>query len=158
MFTPEERTARIATIAGCPALLRKAVEGLNDEQLDTPYRDGGWTVRQVVHHLVDSHANAMLRFRWTVSEDNTTIKTYDQDVWATHPDYRMPIEPSLGILDGLHQRLSFFLSALPESAWSRKAFHPEHGDMSLDDLLKMYSDHGADHTKQITDLRARKGW
>lgn len=138
--------------------MRSAVRGLNDAQLDTPYRDGGWTVRQVVHHVADSHANAYLRFKFVVAEDHPTIKTYDQDVWATLPDSRLPVECSLVILDGLHDRWSAFLDSVPESAWSRDAMHPERGEVTMDDLLDIYSDHGAHHARQITDLRTRKGW
>ncbi|MEO8194777.1 MAG: YfiT family bacillithiol transferase [Gemmatimonadales bacterium] len=158
MSTTDQRTAKIARITAYPPVLRKAVEGLSDEQLDTPYRDGGWTVRQVVHHVADSHANAYLRFRWVVAEDRPTIKTYDQDVWAQLPDTKLPPEPSLRIVDGLHERWAAFLTSLPDDAWSRKANHPERGEVTLDDLLDTYSDHGANHAKQITDLRERKGW
>jgi hypothetical protein len=158
MLTTEQRTAKIAQLAAFPPVLRQAVEGLTDEQLDTPYRDGGWTPRQVVHHLVDSHANAYLRFRWIVSDDNPTIKTYDQDAWAKLPDMSLPLEPSLATLDGLHQRWSKFLAMLPEEAWTRSGEHPDNGRMTLDDFLNMYSAHGAKHAKQITDLRDRKGW
>jgi hypothetical protein len=158
MFTTDQRTAKIARIAACPPALRRAVEDLSDEQLDTPYRDGGWTVRQVVHHLADSHTNAYLRFRWVAAEERTTIKTYDQDVWATFEDMKMPLEPSLTLLDGLHERWSFFLSSLPEGTWAKRAHHPEKGEISLEDLLEIYSEHGANHVRQITDLRARKGW
>lgn len=158
MSTTDSRTAKIAQIAACPPVLRSAVEGLSDEQLDTPYRDGGWTVRQVVHHVADSHAHAYLRFRWVVAEDNPTIKTYDQDVWARFSDSKLPPEPSLKIVEGLHERWVAFLSSLPDDAWSRRATHPERGEISLDDLLDIYSDHGAHHAGQITDLRARKGW
>ena len=158
MFTADQREAKIARIAGCPPVLRAAVQGLSDEQLDTPYRDGGWTVRQVIHHVADSHANAYLRFRWVVAENGTTLKVYDQDVWATFEDMKMPVAPSLKLIEALHERWSYFLSSLSEEAWSNRAHHPERGEMSLDDLLEMYSDHGANHTKQITDLRAQKGW
>ena len=158
MSTTDQRTAKIARIAACPPALRAAVGNLSDEQLDTPYRDGGWTVRQVVHHLADSHSNALLRFRWVISEENTTIKAYDQDVWARLPDNSMPLAPSLTMLDGLHERWAYLLSAIPEETWAKKAFHPERGEMTLDDLLDMYSVHGDDHIKQITDLKARRGW
>ena len=158
MFTTDQRTAKIARIAACPPALRAAVQDLNEEQLDTPYRDGGWTVRQVVHHLADSHANAYLRFRWVVAEENTVIKTYDQDVWADFDDMKMPPGPSLTILDGLHERWVYFLRTLPDDAWSKKATHPERGEITLDDLLEIYSDHGDNHIRQITDLRARRGW
>jgi len=93
-----------------------------------------------------------------VTEDNTTIKTYDQDMWATLGDMKMPVDPSLRLLDALHERWVFFLSSLPEQAWSRTAFHPERGEITLDDLLETYSEHGENHTRQITDLRARRGW
>lgn len=158
MSTTDPRTAKIARIAACPPVLRKAVEGLSDSQLDTPYRDGGWTVRQVVHHVADSHANAYLRFRWIVAEDHPTIKTYDQDVWATFPDVKLPVEPSLKIIEGLHERWVAFLSSLPEAAWLRTANHPERGEITMDDLLDIYSEHGANHAGQITGLRAQKGW
>jgi uncharacterized damage-inducible protein DinB len=158
MSTTDQRITRIARIADAPALLRRAVEGLSDEQLDTPYRDGGWTCRQVIHHVADSHMNAYLRFRWVAAEDNTTIKTYDQDVWATLPDMTLPVELSLDIIEALHKRWTMFLSALPDSAWTRKAQHPDHGEITMDSLLEIYGDHGHNHARQITDLRARKGW
>jgi DinB superfamily len=158
MPTTDQRTAKIAQIAGFPPALREAVEDLTDEQLDTPYRDGGWTVRQVVHHVADSHMSGYLRCRWTVAEDHTTLKTYDQDRWATFADSALPVAPSLTILDGLHERWVAFLSSLPDDAWSRTAIHPDRGEITLDDLLDTYSHHGANHVKQITDLRARKGW
>src|SRR5215204_3088544 len=155
MSTTDLRSAKIARIAAFPPVLRKAIDGLSDSQLDTPYRDGGWTVRQVVHHLADSHANALLRFRWVVSEDNTLIKTYDQDIWATFEDSKLPPDSSLQIIDGLHVRWAAFLRSLPEEAWSRRATHPEHGEITLDDLLNIYSDHGENHASQITQLRER---
>ncbi len=158
MSTTDQRAAKIARIAACPPVLRKAVEGLSDSQLDTPYRDGGWTVRQVVHHVADAHANALLRFRWVVAEDHPTIKTYDQDVWAKFEDLKLPPEVSLGIIDGLHERWSVFLRSLPDEAWSRTATHPEKGEVTLDDLLDIYSEHGDNHARQITDLRERNGW
>ena len=158
MPTTDQRAAKIARIREASARLHKAVEGLSDEQLDTPYRDGGWTCRQVIHHVADSHMNAYLRFRWVATEDNTMIKTYDQDVWATLPDSKLPLDSSFQIIDGLHDRWTSFLSSLPESAWSRRATHPERGEITMDDLLDIYSEHGENHAKQITDLRARKGW
>jgi uncharacterized damage-inducible protein DinB len=158
MFNSQQRKSKIADIRAFPPILKSAVSGLNDEQLDTPYRDGGWTVRQVVHHLADSHVNAYLRFRWLVTEDHPTIKTYDQDVWAALPDSRLPLKSSLSIIDGLHERWATFLEGLPDEAWSRKGMHPEIGEVSLDDLLEIYSGHGAHHAGQITALRARKDW
>ena len=158
MFNREERNSKIAEIRDVPPIIRAAVQGLNDEQLDTSYRDGGWTVRQVVHHIADSHVNAYLRFRWLATEDYPTIKTYDQDVWAALPDSQLPVGSSLKLLDGLHERWAAFLELLPGEAWSRRGMHPERGEVSLDDLLQIYADHGAHHAGQITDLRARKGW
>lgn len=158
MFNSEQRKSKIADIRAFPPILKSAVSGLNDQQLDTPYRDGGWTVRQVVHHLADSHVNAYLRFRWLVTEDHPTIKTYDQDEWAKLPDSRLPLNSSLSIIDGLHERWATFLEALPDDAWSRKGTHPEIGEVTLDKLLEIYSGHGPHHAKQITDLRARKDW
>lgn len=158
MFNREERNSKIARIRDFPPILRAAVKDLDDDQLDTPYREGGWTVRQLVHHIADSHANAYLRFRWLVTEDNPTIKTYDQDVWALLPDSRLPLDSSVKLIDGLHERWAGFLELLPDDAWSRTGNHPERGNVTLDDLLEIYSDHGSHHAGQITDLRARRGW
>ncbi len=158
MLSTEQRTQKIAQIAEHPPAIAKAVSGLTDEQLDTPYRDGGWTPRQVVHHLADSHAHAYIRFRNTVAEDVPTIKPYDQKVWAAWPDSKLPVDCSLKLLDGLHERWATFLASLPEDAWTRTANHPEHGEMTLDNFLEVYSAHGAKHVKQITDLRERNGW
>ena len=158
MFSPQQRKSKIAEIRDFPPIIKSAIAGLDDQQLDTPYRDGGWTARQVVHHLADSHMNAYLRFRWLITEDHPTIKTYDQDVWAGLPDSRLPVDSSIAILEGLHQRWAVMLDALPDDAWSRKGMHPERGEVTLDDLLEIYSGHGAHHARQITDLRAGKGW
>ena len=158
MFNHEQRQSKIAQIRDFPPIIRSAVRDLNDKQLDTPYRDGGWTPRQVVHHLADSHMNAYLRFRWLITEDHPTIKTYEQDDWAKLPDSRLPLDSSLTILEGLHKRWAALLESLPDAAWSRTGTHPEIGEVTLDDLLEIYSGHGVHHAGQITDLRARKGW
>jgi hypothetical protein len=158
MFSIQQRKSKIAEIRDFPPIIKSAISGLDDMQLDTPYRDGGWTARQVVHHLADSHMNAYLRFRWLITEDYPTIKTYDQDVWAGLPDSRLPVDSSIEILEGLHHRWAVMLDSLPDDAWSRKGMHPERGEVTLDDLLEIYSGHGAHHARQITDLRARKGW
>lgn len=158
MFNYEQRQSKIAQIRALPPIIISAVSGLNDKQLDTPYRSGGWTPRQVVHHVADSHMNAYLRFRWLVTEEYPTIKTYDQDLWAALPDSTLPLDSSLQIIEGLHHRWAAFLDSLPEEAWSRKGMHPEQGEVTLDDLLEIYSGHGVHHAGQITDLRAREGW
>jgi uncharacterized damage-inducible protein DinB len=157
-MTPTERQRLIDDLAGLPAVLEAAIAGLTDAQLDTPYRDGGWTVRQVVHHLADSHINAFVRAKLIVTEDHPTLKPYDQDRWAELTDARLPVAPSLAILRGLHERCVVLLRSLPQPAWSRTAYHPEHGDMSLDDLLELYARHGSTHAAQIKALRARAGW
>ena len=155
----DERARLIDTIAAHPAKMRSAVDGLDHAQLDTPYRDGGWTVRQVVHHVVDSHLNSYVRFKLAVTEDHPRICTYDQDSWAELPDAsRDPIDSSLEILDGLHTRWVSFLRALPPEAFARLVDHPEIGDISVDELLEIYGWHCPHHEGHITALREREGW
>jgi hypothetical protein len=158
-LTDAARAGAIATIAETPAKLRAAVSGLADAQLDTPYRPGGWTVRQLVHHLADSHMHANIRTRLTVTEDNPPVKPYAEAVWAELPDAKtMPVEPSLEILDGLHARwVSLFRSLKPDQ-FARTMFHPEHGALTLDGLLAIYSWHGPHHVAHVTALRQRNGW
>src|ERR1041384_523938 len=123
--TAAMRTEAIAALAELPASMREAVRGLSEAQLDTPYRPGGWTVRQVVHHVPDSHMNAFIRLKLALTEDNPTIKPYDQDAFATLPDQRLPIEPSLALLDGLHARWDAVLRAMTLQQFARPWFHPE---------------------------------
>jgi hypothetical protein len=158
MPTMQERKALIQKIRELPDKLEEAIKGLNDAQLDTPYRDGGWTVRQVVHHLGDSHMNAFLRFKWILTEDHPTIKTYDQDVWATSAEYKMPLTAPLMLVRGLHQRWVTMLEAVTEEGWSRKAMHPENGEVTLDKMLVTYSNHGEKHCGHIWGLRKKMGW
>jgi uncharacterized damage-inducible protein DinB len=159
MLQAAERQERVARIRQLPEQVVAAVQGLNDAQLDTPYRTGGWTVRQVVHHLADSHMNACIRMRLILTEERPTLKPYDQDGWAKLPDAaRAPVQSSIALLEGLHERWSTLLESVPESAWSRPAFHPENGDVTLDGLLETYARHGEHHVRQITGLRAAKGW
>jgi uncharacterized damage-inducible protein DinB len=149
----------IEQIAETPAKVRAAVEGFTEQQLDTPYREGGWTVRQVVHHLADSHMNAYVRFKLALTEDEPTIKTYEQDRWADTVDSRTaPAEISLLLLDGLHDRWAMLLRSLSAADFARKFTHPEHGKMTLERLLGLYAWHGRHHTAHITGLRDRKGW
>ncbi|MDH3272045.1 MAG: putative metal-dependent hydrolase [Gemmatimonadota bacterium] len=157
-LTAEERARHIDSIAAFPAHMRKSVADLSDEQLDTPYREGGWTVRQLVHHTMDSHMNAYLRFKLAVTEDHPTLVTYDQDAWATLPDVRDPIDGTLDVLSGLHDRWATFLRALEPAAFARTAHHPEVGDITVDTLLEIYGWHGPHHVAHVTTLRARKGW
>lgn len=153
-----DRQERIGRIRSLPSILVEALRGLTDEQLDTPYRDGGWTVRQVVHHLADSHLNAVVRMKLILTEDKPALKAYDQEKWAELADCRMPVEHSIMIIKGLHDRWTRFLENISDEQWSRSGNHPEVGEVTLDGLLKTYAHHGANHVKQITDLRDAKGW
>jgi uncharacterized damage-inducible protein DinB len=157
--TADTRLADVASIADAPGRLRQAVAGLDERQLDTPYRPTGWTVRQVVHHIVDSHINAYVRFRLALTEDHPTVRPYDEKGWAELADARAaPVEISLDLLDRLHERWVRLLRSLPEEAMARTVHHPENGVMSLDHLLQSYSWHGRHHVAHITALRARENW
>jgi uncharacterized damage-inducible protein DinB len=153
-----ERGALIEEIAAAPAALRQAVLGLDDHQLDTPYRPEGWTVRQVVHHVADSHMNAFIRLKLALTEDTPTIKPYDQDRWARLPDARLPIDVSLDLVDRLHQRWVTVLRGMPDADFARAFDHPESGRVTLEAMLQLYVWHGRHHTAHITGLRQRLGW
>jgi uncharacterized damage-inducible protein DinB len=158
-LTSGERAAKIEAIRAAPSKLRAAVAGLSDEQLDTPYRDGGWTVRQVVHHVVDSHLNAYVRCRLALTEENPTIKPYQEKLWAELPDARdLPVEVSLDILTALHARWVALLERLSAEQFRRPFRHPESGDQTIDTMLEVYGWHGAHHEAHITGLRARRSW
>lgn len=158
-LTKKDRRQMIDKVRALPSLVREAVKGLSDEQLNTPYGQGKWTVLQVVHHLADSHMNAFVRMKLVLTEDNPTIKAYEQDEWArTREASQYPIQASLNIISGLHERWCGLLDSLPEAAWKRTAFHPEHGEMILEDFLKIYANHGENHVAQITGLRKARGW
>jgi uncharacterized damage-inducible protein DinB len=156
--TPEVRAAYIDAIRNLPAQLRAAVARLNDAQLDTPYRDGGWTVRQVVHHLGDSHANSFIRFKLALTEDWPVIKPYDEAAWARLPDNALPIESSLGFIEAMHFRWAALLEAMSEADFARGFDHPKNGRQTLALALAIYAWHGAHHTAHITGLRQRQGW
>jgi hypothetical protein len=156
--TPAARAAQIETLRLLPERLRAAVAGLNDVQLDTPYRDGGWTVRQVVHHFADSHANSYVRFKLAMTEDWPTIKPYDEAAWARLPDNRMPIAPSLDFVTGIHARLAGMLELMSEADFQKGFHHPERGRMTLANNLALYDWHSRHHVAHITNLRARNGW
>jgi hypothetical protein len=156
----EDRSAWIDTIERLPATLRLAVAGLSPEQLDTPYREGGWTVRQVVHHLPDSHMNSYMRFRLALTENEPTIRPYDEARWAELADARSgPVEPSLTMLEGLHARWALLLRSLTDADWKRTFRHPEHGRVfTLHYTLAMYAWHCRHHLAHITGIRERNGW
>lgn len=159
VLTPEERRAAIEQIAGLPARLRAAVSGLTREQMETAYRPGGWTVRQVVHHLPDSHMHAFLRFKLALTEDQPTIKPYDEARTAELTDSReLAAEVSLVLLDALHQRWASLLCGMRPEEFARRLNHPERGIVTLDGLVEAYAWHGRHHVAHITTLRERMGW
>jgi uncharacterized damage-inducible protein DinB len=153
------RTQYIDVLAKLPAQMRSAVQGLSAEQLDTPYRPEGWTVRQVVHHVPDSHMNAYIRFKLALTEEQPPIKPYDEAAWAKLPDNNITgIEVSLQLLAALHSRWVDLLQALPASAFGRTLYHPERGVLTLDHMLALYAWHSAHHLAHITSLRETMGW
>jgi uncharacterized damage-inducible protein DinB len=155
----EERGQFIVQIAEAPAKLREAVEGLTAEQLDTEYRPGGWTVRQVVHHVPDSHLNSYVRFKLALTEEEPTIKPYDEDRWARLEDTRLtPLETSLDLLAALHERWVLLLKSLSPEDFQRTFRHPELGTVSLNRNVGLYAWHGRHHVAHITTLRERMGW
>ena len=157
--TEQERAHLIVAIAETPARLAAAIAGLSPEQLNTPYRPGGWTVRQLVHHLPDSHMNAYVRFKLALTEDEPTIKPYNEALWAELGDSRKtPPEVSLALLENLHYRWIMLMWSLAPEDWPRKFRHPEMGTMTLDELVALYAWHGRHHVAHITALRERNGW
>jgi hypothetical protein len=158
--SPQNREQWIEEIAAAPARLRAAVDGLTGAQLDTPYREGGWSVRQVVHHLPDSHLNAYTRIKLALTEDEPTIKPYEEARWAELPDGRRgEIEPSLYLLEYLHHRWLMLLRQLTAADFDRRFRHPEHGRIfKVSETLAMYAWHGRHHVAHITSLRKRMGW
>jgi len=158
-ITDKQREELIAQVAQAPAQLRQAVTGLTQEQVDTPYRPEGWTVRQVVHHLPDSHMNTYIRFRLALTENEPTIKPYDQERWAVLEDARTaPIELSLALLESLHSRWVLLLRSLRPQDFGRTLRHPELGVLTLDRYLSLVAWHGRHHIAHITSLRGRMGW
>jgi uncharacterized damage-inducible protein DinB len=157
-ITPDTRNEAIGAIAALPAWMREAVRGLSDSQLDTPYRPGGWTVRQVVHHVPDSHLNAYIRLKLALTEDNPTIKPYDEKEFAKLADQRLPIETSLSLLDALHVRWMAVWTSMAPAQFTRPLYHPEIGPITIDYLLQLYGWHSRHHVAHITRLREREGW
>jgi uncharacterized damage-inducible protein DinB len=156
----EQRLELIGAIAETPLRLASALKDLSADRLDTPYRPGGWTVRQVVHHLPDSHMNAYVRMKLALTEEEPIIKTYDEARWAELSDgKRSPVKPSLDLLESLHKRWVLMLKSLAPADWARKFRHPDHEKpMSIDDSLALYAWHGRHHVAQITSLRERNAW
>jgi hypothetical protein len=157
-ITTATRAEAIEAIAALPGWMRAAVRGLSESQLDTPYRPGGWTVRQVVHHVPDSHLNAYIRLKLAITEDNPTIKPYDQEAFAKLADQRLSIDVSLSMLDALHTRWTTVLHSLTPTQFARPLVHPEIGPITVDYLVHQYSWHSRHHVAHITGLRQREGW
>jgi hypothetical protein len=157
--THELRGAAIDALEGFPARMREAVTGLSDAQLDTPYRPQGWTVRQVVHHVADSHMNALIRVKLALTEDTPTIKPYDENAWARLGDMSLPIRVSLELLDGIHTRWVAVYRAMTEDQFAKSFLHPQHGTrMTLNHHLQEYAWHSRHHVAHVTELRRREGW
>src|SRR5579864_1184349 len=158
-LTEDQKQKCLDDITHAPANLRAAVTGLSPEQLDTPYRPDGWTVRQVVHHVPESHMNSYIRFKLALTEQEPTIKPYAEDRWAVLGDVRStPIEVSLMLLETLHTRWMHLLGSLAAADWKRTFLHPAIGVMTLDQTLALYAWHGRHHVAHITELRKRENW
>jgi len=158
-LSDDQRIEFLEDIEQAPARLKAAVKGLSAQQLDTPYRDGGWTVRQVVHHVPDSHLNSYIRFKLALTEEEPTIRPYMEDRWAELPEARTaPIELSLSLLEDLHKRWILMLRAIQPAEWKRTFRHPEIGPMTLEKNLALYAWHGRHHVAHVTALRERMGW
>lgn len=151
---------KIAEINSFPERLKKEVQHLSEEQLDTPYRNEGWTIRQVIHHCADSHMNCFMRIKWTLTEEKTTIKFYYEDRWAElHDNMTMPIQPTLSFLEGLHFRLVYLIKSLSETDLNKSFIHPEHNaEFQLKEIIGTYAWHGNHHLAHITELKKRKDW
>ena len=154
----EERGSAIASLAELPEKLRNAVNGLDPVQLNSPYRDGGWTVRQVVHHVADSHMNAVVRVKLALTEDWPVVKSYDEVAWAVLHDMTAPVEWSLDLIENLHARWVMLLQSLDEQQWQRGFRHPENGPQTVEFATLLYAWHSRHHVAHITGLRATKGW
>jgi uncharacterized damage-inducible protein DinB len=156
---PDQRTTWIREIAGTPAALRAAVANFSDRQFDTPYRPEGWTVRQLLHHVADSHMNAYCRFKFALTETHPTIKAYNEADWANVADTaRTPPHVSLALLDALHQRWVILLESMSDADYARTLQHPERGSLTLDWMLQLYAWHGRHHAAHITELSKRERW
>ena len=155
-YTREEMDTWINDIKTLPGKLRNAVIGLTESQLDTPYRPGGWTIKQVVHHLADSHMNSLIRFKWALTEENPTIKTYREADWAMLRDYQLPVESSLKMLEGIHLHLTTLFEAMSDEEWSRTFYHPEMKiAISLKRNLGLYAWHSRHHLAHVTNTIAK---
>ena len=156
--TAELRREFVQTIRDLPSKIAAAVKGLSEEQLDTEYRPGGWTVRQTIHHVADSHLNSFCRFKLALTEDKPTIRPYYEDRWAELADSKLPVEVSLQILDAVHRRWVVLLEAFSEDEFQKELIHPDSGTWTLEKFLDLYDWHSKHHTAHITKLRERNNW
>lgn len=154
----EKRQEFIQTIRDLPKKISEAVAGLTGEQLDTPYRPEGWTLRQTVHHVADSHINSFCRFKLAMTEDNPTIRPYLEDRWANLADSQLPVDVSLRIVEGVHERWVVLLESFTDDDFKKPLIHPESGEWSVEQFLALYDWHSRHHTAHITRLRERSGW
>ena len=157
-ITADDRLFAVGTIAELPSNLRNAVQGLDVEQFDTPYREGGWTVRQLVHHIADSHANAFSRIKLALTEDLPLVYAYNEQAWAELPDSKAPPEWSLELIEAVHARWVMLLQSLQDPQWKRAFRHPERGTQTVEQATLLYAWHSRHHTAHITHLRQREGW
>jgi len=155
---PTTRSSQIETLRLLPERLHAAVRELINPQLDTPYREGGWTVRQLVHHFADSHANAYVRYKLALTEDWPTIKPYDEAAWARLEDSRLSIDGSLAMIAAMHERWVALLESMSDASFQRGYNHPENGRQNLATVLALYAWHSRHHTAHITNLRSRQNW
>ena len=149
------KAEKIEAIRNLPSELDDALSGMSEAELDTPWRDGGWTPRQIVHHIADSHTNAFIRMKLIQTEDHPTLKPYSQDAWAKMNDYSRDITPSLDIINGIQERMANVLEDATDADLARRAHHPENGTMTLQNLLDLYAEHGRNHVDQIRKVKAR---
>ena len=156
--TFDDRATNVRTIADLPKKLEHAVRGLTELQIDTPYRPEGWTIRQTIHHLADSHANSLIRFKLALTEESPTIRPYYEDRWAKLADNSLPVEVSLKMVDSVHSRWGALLDSMSDEDFKRKFIHPETGEWTLEAALALYAWHSKHHTAHITGLRERMGW
>ena len=157
-ITPEIRRRYVETIRDLPRKLAQSIENLSDKQLDTPYRPKGWTIRQTVHHVADSHLNSYCRFKLALTEESPTIRPYWEDRWAELADSRLPTDVSMKITEGVHARWTNLLETMTDEDFQRKLIHPESGEWTLEKMLALYDWHSRHHTAHITNLRARNDW
>ena len=160
IYSNDYLNTKITEIASFPERLKKEVVSLNEEQLNTPYRENGWTVRQVIHHCADSHMNCFIRIKWALTEDKPTIKFYHEELWSeSHDNLTMPIQPSLSFLKGLHFRLAYLINSLSEADLEKTFIHPENNrEFKIKEVIGTYAWHGNHHLAHITELKKLKGW